>query len=181
MQKIDQRIEFVANLLLIVVGAWALVLLIANLSHTTKRGTPIKSESTRSIEPSRSHTQLNHTQLNIGSLDVDWRKAPKSLLLAISTKCHFCSESSGFYRRLASAAGDDIQIVAVFPQSVSEGKVYLEGLAVPITEVRQADLSQLGVEGTPTLILTDNRGAVIDSWFGKLNKDDENAVLSHLK
>jgi hypothetical protein len=71
--------------------------------------------------------------------------------------------------------------VAVLPQDVSEGRKYLNELGVPINEVRQSTLESLGVGGTPTLILVDNKGAVTDSWVGKLPPDKESEVLGHLQ
>ena len=72
------------------------------------------------------------------------------------------------------------QIVAVFPQSVDEAKDYLKGLGVSVDEVRQSPLSSIGVEGTPTLILLDNRGTVADFWVGKLNGSHEQKVMDRL-
>ena len=35
---------------------------------------------------------------------VNWGRADRTLVLALSTKCHFCDDSADFYRRLAPAA-----------------------------------------------------------------------------
>src|ERR1051325_7053543 len=31
---------------------------------------------------------------------VNWHDSPKNVVLVLSTTCHFCKESSGFYRKL---------------------------------------------------------------------------------
>lgn len=115
--------------------------------------------------------------------DIDWAKSDRTLLLVLSKGCHFCSESAPFYQRLVRDIGGrgDVRLVAVLPQDVNEGRKYLNELAVPINEVRQSTLDSLGVGGTPTLILVDNKGAVTDSWVGKLPPDKESEVLSHLQ
>lgn len=112
---------------------------------------------------------------------VDWSKSDRTLLLALQKGCHFCTESAPFYRRLAPAASEkNIRVVAVLPQSQDESRQYLAELGVPVSEVAQATLSSLNVRGTPTLILVDNKGQVIDSWIGKLPGDGEAKVLTRL-
>jgi thiol-disulfide isomerase/thioredoxin len=111
---------------------------------------------------------------------VDWAKNGRTLLLAVSDKCHFCSESAPFYQRLASRHGK-IRLVAILPQPVDEGKKYLDGLNVSVDEIRQAPLTLLGIRGTPTLILVDNSGAVIQAWRGKLTTDKEAEVVASVQ
>jgi len=72
-------------------------------------------------------------------------------------------------------------VVAVFPQDTSEGRKYLDGLNVPITEVAQATLDSLGVRGTPTLVIVDKTGTVKQSWVGRLTAERETEVLSRIK
>jgi hypothetical protein len=112
---------------------------------------------------------------------VDWGKNGKTLLVVVSSGCHFCSDSAAFYRRLLhEVEGSQVRLVAVLPQQIDEAKAYLTSLNVPIDEVRQAPLSSLGVSGTPTLILVDSKGVVTESWLGKLPPDKESEVVSRL-
>jgi thioredoxin-related protein len=119
----------------------------------------------------------------ISLADVDWQKGRQTLLIVLSQGCHFCAESVPFYQRLAKEARSrgDIQLVAVLPQSPEEGQKYLDDLGVPIKEVKQAPLSAIKVRGTPTLILVDGKGMVVDAWVGKLPSDQEAEVLSKLQ
>jgi peroxiredoxin len=107
--------------------------------------------------------------------------AQRSVVLALSTRCHYCSENASFYRRLAeSAAARGIQLVAVFPETVAESRKYLDDLGVPISRVEQAhEVLQL-VRGTPTLLLVDREGNVERSWRGKLQAAREAEVLAAL-
>jgi thioredoxin-related protein len=73
------------------------------------------------------------------------------------------------------------KLIAVLPQEVNVGQQYLADLKVPISEVKKIDPNFLGVSGTPTLILVNNAGEVVDSWTGKLPPDKEIEVLKKLK
>ncbi len=113
---------------------------------------------------------------------VDWAQSEKTLVLALSRGCRFCSNSASFYQRLAreTAGHNDVRLIAVLPQGAAEGREYLNELQVPIQEVREASLDSLGVAGTPTLILLDRTGSVTDAWVGQLPADKEADVLRRL-
>jgi thioredoxin-related protein len=57
----------------------------------------------------------------------------------------------------------------------------LEGAGVHVDDVKQAQLSTIGVTGTPTLLLVDSTGKVANVWQGKLQPDQEAGVLAVLK
>ncbi|MGA3325449.1 MAG: redoxin family protein [Terriglobia bacterium] len=113
--------------------------------------------------------------------DVDWAKNKRTLVLAISTQCHFCTESAPFFQRLQKERPEDFKLVAVMPQAADESRKYLEGEGVHVDDVKQATLSTIGVTGTPTLLLVDNTGTVANVWQGKLQPDQEGGVLAVLK
>ena len=115
--------------------------------------------------------------------DVDWANNGSTLVVALQKGCHFCSESAPFYQRLVQDTKDKngLKIVAVLPQTTDEGKQYLDSLKVPIADVKQAQLSTFGVSGTPTLILVDAKGQVVNSWVGRLPPDGEAEVMGKLK
>jgi thioredoxin-related protein len=112
---------------------------------------------------------------------VDWTKNKQTLVLALSTQCHFCTESAPFFQRIHNEATKEVRMVAVLPQAVDESRKYLLGEGVQVDDVKQATLSALGVSGTPTLLLVDNSGKVADVWQGKLAPDQEGQVLAVLK
>jgi thioredoxin-related protein len=113
---------------------------------------------------------------------VDWSQSDTTLVLALRKECHFCTASAGFYQRIAQqAAGQsNIRLVAVLPDSLADAKQYLESLKLPISEIKQSNLPGIGVQGTPTLILVDNKGIVQQSWVGRLPSDRETEVLKSL-
>jgi len=71
-------------------------------------------------------------------------------------------------------------MVAVAPQSVSEAQQYLSRVGVQVDEVRQVQFNTLGVRATPTLLLVNDAGVVMDVWVGKLPPDQETQVLTAL-
>lgn len=112
----------------------------------------------------------------------DWSKNGKTLVMVLSTNCHFCSESAPFYRKLLAetSADKNLHVAALFPQSREEGQAYLSNLGVPLTDVQQVTKESLQVQATPTLILVDQRGAVLDSWTGKIQASEEPTVTSKI-
>ncbi len=132
-------------------------------------------------QQSRSAAFLIQPGSKIDLPGVDWSKSSRTLLLALQKGCHFCTDSAPFYRRLAPVASEkNVRLVAVLPQEQSEARQYLADLGVTINDVRQASLDSLSVRGTPTLILVDEKGLVIDSWVGKLPGDGEAKVLNRI-
>ncbi len=116
---------------------------------------------------------------NLSSFDVDWKQSKQTLVLAISSTCHYCTESATFYKRLMQSK-KTTRIVAVLPQPVQDGREYLERLGVSVDDVRQLGFDKLGVRGTPTLLLVDSSGVVKSIWIGKLKPEQETAVLDAL-
>jgi len=114
---------------------------------------------------------------------VDWDKNGRTLVFALQTGCRFCSESGPFYRRLAEQRPrfGETQFVAVLPQPVEESKEFLSQLGVHVDDVKQGSLSNIGVRGTPTLLLVNATGVVTEAWPGKLRPEAEEAVLSRLR
>lgn|SRR5215471_2320420 len=116
--------------------------------------------------------------------DVDWTKSRRTLLLALSKGCHFCTESAPFYRKLAdeTSGRSDLRLIAVFPLGgPSDAKEYLNELGVSVAETKQAPLEAIGARGTPTLVLVDSGGTVMDSWTGRLTAEKETELLGRFK
>lgn len=165
-----KKIELLANVAIIVVALLlAAVLVKRNLTPSPQ---PPPPPPTANIRPG--------TKIQLP--DIDWGASEHTLLLALSDKCHFCSESAEFYQRLSreKAQADSPRLIAVLPQEVSRGQAYLANLGVAVDDVKQSALSALGVSGTPTLILVDSAGVVKESWVGKLRPEREAEVLRHL-
>lgn len=120
------------------------------------------------------------TRLPINS--IDWSKSEKNLLMVLSTTCKYCTESSAFYQRLTkqNAEARKLNIVAAFPQEVGESAKYIQDNGYAVDKIIKANPSDVLVRGTPTIILTDKNGTVLESWSGKLTPDKENEVAERL-
>ena len=112
---------------------------------------------------------------------VEWSDSQRTIVLALSTHCHFCTASGDFYKRLQEVArARGVPIVAVLPQPTDEARSYLENLGVPIAVVKQAPLVSLSVSATPTLMMVNSEGVVTESWTGQLSPKFEKEVISKL-
>src|SRR6476646_2778135 len=69
--------------------------------------------------------------------NVNWSEPRSTLIMALSTTCHFCKESTGFYKDLLATAPPAIHSIAVFPEPVVDAKAYLQSAAINVTDVRQ--------------------------------------------
>jgi Redoxin len=109
--------------------------------------------------------------------DVDWSANRKTVLLALSTHCHFCTESAPFLQQLSHRSGKAFKIVAVLPESVTAAQDYLKREGVQVDQLRQMPLDKLGVDGTPTMLLLNSNGTVMQSWVGKLDSEEQSRAL----
>lgn len=163
-----KRIELLANISIIVVAILLGVVLVRGYLLS---GSP-KSDAAESA-PIKPGTKLPLT-------GVDWQRSDKTLLLVLSTNCHFCSESAPFYQRLTQqkAGRGDVRLIAVLPQSADEARKYLDDRGIPVDEIKQAAPGATHTTGTPTLIMVDRTGSVVESWIGKLTPEKEVEVLN---
>lgn len=111
---------------------------------------------------------------------IDWTAGTHTLVLVLSTTCHFCSDSAPFYRRLLDQARKEAgwRTIAVLPQPSDDARPYLLGLGIAADQILQASLASLGTGGTPTLVVVDSEGVVTASWFGRLSNAAETEVLA---
>lgn len=168
MRNFSRSIELIANIAIITVAILLSYVLVKRYVFEPGRAEPLVS----------ANQHLRSQKINLSG--VDWSKSEKTLVLAISSVCHFCTESAPFYRQLAEAH-EGTRLVAVLPQTIEEGKLYLNKLRVNIDEVIQAPLSSIDVNGTPTLMLVDRNGTVIDTWVGRLPAVREAEILAYVK
>jgi hypothetical protein len=120
-------------------------------------------------------------KLNTTLPGVDWGKNGRTLVLAISTQCHFCPESAPFFRTVVAKARKGIKIVAVLPQPVDAARNYLNGEGVHVDQIEQADLNRIGVRGTPTTLLVNSSGTVTNMWVGRLEPTEQGQALHVLE
>ncbi len=112
---------------------------------------------------------------------VDWSRHRRTLVLALNSGCHYCQDSVPFYQRLSQgrpAGGDDLEIVAVFPNDAGAVRQLVKDEGLVIRSVPALPLEKLGIVSVPTLLLVDREGRVERSWVGLLTPRQELDVLS---
>ncbi len=110
---------------------------------------------------------------------VDFTQSERTLVIAMSANCHFCTESLPFYNDLARTqreVGDATRIVAVFPEEERVVEQYAKQHGFEVSTIAGVNLSGMGISGTPTMILLDQKGKVLDFWTGKPSTDTQQQV-----
>jgi thioredoxin-related protein len=127
---------------------------------------------------SKAQPQSIAAGFNLNQQPVNWSASKKNMVLALSTTCHYCKESSKFYEQLVKDCRNvHTRTVAFFPQPMEQAQTYLKSEGVDVDQVVSADFHLLQINGTPTLLLVDEHGTVQKIWLGKLNDTKEKEVL----
>jgi hypothetical protein len=111
--------------------------------------------------------------------------AERTLVLALAPQCGFCTQSMPFYKRLVeerNKKGSNVKVVAAVgsPEMRAAEQQALTGAGVQVDNLVELDFSSIKVPGTPTVLLVDSEGEVLDVWVGKLSEGDEKKVLATL-
>lgn len=176
-----KKIEILANIAVVITSVvLCSVLAKTYLFSAPKRAAAAETTALRSPAPNSPQRQSLQAGRKIALPGIDWSKSNRTLVLALSTTCHFCSESAPFYQKLQQQNPSNVRLVALLPQPVEDGRNYLTKLGVSLNEVVQAPLASVGVSGTPTLLLIDHDGAVTDSWVGKLSDGEAAQVIDRI-
>ncbi len=108
---------------------------------------------------------------------------PHTLLLVLNTQCVHCKANTPFYAQLIAAdrrTGHQVHIVAAFPNDIADAKHFLDENQLEVDVVPNVNLRQLMIDGTPSLILLNKRGEVMDFWLGKVSPDQESQIMSSI-
>lgn len=104
-------------------------------------------------------------------------------LLIVSSHCHFCTDSAGFYRRLLDArphaADSAFQVIVLGAAGVEDGQAFTAAhrlLPDRVLALPRDGWSKLS--GTPAILLVDSHARVVGSWTGQLVSGAEREVLA---
>jgi thioredoxin-related protein len=116
----------------------------------------------------------------------------RALVVAVQPGCHFCNDSIPFYKNLIdqrNQKNSGVKFIAAVPTNdkpeeaqklvSEESQKFTSGGAQPDGMVN-IDFASIKVPGTPTLLLVDNTGKVLNVWVGKLDPSAEKEVLKTL-
>lgn len=123
------------------------------------------------------------TQLT-GLSAYDWSKHDQTLVLVLQKGCRFCENSAPFYRQLAEMERQQqlkAHVVAVFPNEAAQVETVLHEQQLQFETIPNISLKSLNVIGTPTAILSDQKGRVVKSWIGQLPLDLQQEVIATIR
>ena len=173
-----KKVEVLANVAVIVTSIVLCSVLVKRYFLTPKQTVTAAAPSTPSANAPKASALQPGTKISLPG--IDWSKNSRTVVLALSTTCRFCSESGPFYQKLEQQKPGTVGLVAVLPQSVEDSRDYLNKLGVKTATLIQGSLSSIGVSGTPTLLLVDQNGSLIASWVGKLPDNEALNVMSQI-
>ncbi|HXM50338.1 MAG TPA: hypothetical protein VN956_21025 [Pyrinomonadaceae bacterium] len=175
-----KRIEALANVAVVITAVVLCSVLVKKFSLQLKQAAPIEAVQSKSPALSASRIPSIQAGTKISLVGIDWSQSNRTAVLALSTGCHFFSESAPLYQKLQQQNRNGVRLVAVLPQPVEEGRNYLTKLGVSFNEIMQAPLASLDVSGTPTLLLINHNGVVTDSWVGKFSDGEAAQVINRI-
>ncbi len=184
MKRAFRIIQFASHLSIIVIALLLIFIVIKQYWDTRPQPAAISSATQRQATPSEPAGSVIRVPLGkeLPLENIDWKRNKKTLILYLSTTCHFCNESAPFYKRLIEkySNSENVKIIAVLPQTVDEAKAHLDSLGVNVKEIYSSPLASVGVTATPTLLLVNESGIVTEYWRGKLKPDKEIQVQDKL-
>jgi hypothetical protein len=109
-----------------------------------------------------------------------WNSSAWTVILQLSTTCHFCADSMPFYRRLADIRRQPNSIAWVVigrePAGALQEHLLRERLSVD--RVVSGRLEPINFAGTPAIFIVDSQGTVKRAFVGRLSPSDEHEVAS---
>lgn len=114
----------------------------------------------------------------------DWNKHDYTLLLALKQNCIYCIKSMPFYRRLTLLEQSQqitVHLLAIFPDDQLSVKNTLMAEHLNLEAIPNIALQSVNIVGTPTLVLLDHTGHIMNSWEGQLPSDFESQVIREME
>jgi thioredoxin-related protein len=165
------KVETVANWMVIV----------TSVAVTTLVGSKVIADYRRPL-PTLPQTYQVGEKLAVADAPVDFSKAPQTLVLVLSSQCHFCTESMPFYRDLlkARAGQPQTRMVAVGLEDAATLREYVKQHDLQFDDVATVPRDKIKFRGTPTLVLFDRSGTVKGVWGGFLTNEKRRDELLKL-
>ncbi len=81
------------------------------------------------------------------------------------------------YKRLADRVGRSYSIVVASTESPKITRAYLEGYDVRVDRIAWFERRTVQINATPTLLLVNHDGVIVEKWVGKQPPDSESRVV----
>ena len=97
----------------------------------------------------------------------DWAQNKKSLVFFLKKDCIYCDTIAPVYRDLIGEAEKrNVKVIAILPNSLEEGRHYVQSLKLTINDVQSGSLSNYKIPGTPAVLVVDGNGTIKGAWIG---------------
>ena len=83
---------------------------------------------------------------------VDYSNSPRTLIMALSTRCGYCKESLPFYKQLVVAEHENnktTRLLAMFPDTKDAVDQYISQNQFKVDTISEVDFRALNIAGTP--------------------------------
>lgn len=113
-----------------------------------------------------------------------WGPHNRTLVLALRYGCIHCEHNMHFYKQLqqlqdqAKQSDAKTSLLSVFPDDTFVAQHDLDSHSLKgMPFLANVDFAALHVPGTPTLLLVDNKGTILQSWIGELSSREQDEVM----
>jgi hypothetical protein len=175
MSSVGKKIEILSNIVVIIVALLLGAVLIKKYFLPPQPSTGNNSQSVA--------TSSDVIGRKISLPDVNWSEREGTMILAVQSKCRFCTDSAAFYKRLVDKqlGQSKLQLIAISPEPLPTTRAYFDSLGVSVEKVSRADFRSIGLLGTPTILRVNSSGVITNVWVGQLNSKQEAEVLETLQ
>ena len=98
----------------------------------------------------------------------------RNLVLLISSSCMYCLASVPFYQSLSERKQPaDLNVQVIFREGKRVSPTFLKDSKINLPVTENIDFTALKVQATPTILLLDRNGKVINSWVGLLSPENK--------
>jgi len=115
------------------------------------------------------------------SLPVALGPAERALVIALDSRCRYCTQSMDFYKQLEQTHRADTKIVVVGKEQEAALRAYVEQHALQADVVATVPRNYLKSTLTPFMLLVSADGHVLESWPGFLDEARRKEVLRALR
>jgi hypothetical protein len=137
----------------------------------------------KAASPSMEATEKALIGKHIAAPGRDWKTSQVNAVLYMSTNCHFCQESTSFYREITDVKRprrQGVSLSVLSQESPEMMKEYLAKEHIGIDGVYKLPPSIAGLMGTPTWLILDSDGTIRRVFIGKLDASREKELLKVL-
>jgi len=110
-----------------------------------------------------------------------WGSHDRTLVLALRYGCIHCEHNMLFYKQLQGKVQQSdakTSLLSVFPDDAFVAQHDLDAHSLKgMPFLANVDFANLHVPGTPTLLLVNDKGTILQSWIGELSPREQDEVM----